>query len=88
MVMASAVEADGGHPGVAGSIPLVVPRPGSYSQPSRLFSGKNEALLSHDGVVGTSMLSLFEMIFDPAQKKLYERANSYVVKGGRAGNRD
>jgi predicted aspartyl protease len=88
MVMATAVEADGGHPKVEGTIPLVVPRPGSYSQPSRLFSGKNEAELSHDGVVGTSMLSLFEMIFDPVQKKLYERANSYVVKGGRAGNKD
>jgi predicted aspartyl protease len=75
---ATAVEADGGHPKVEGKIPLVVPRSGSYSQPSRLFSGKNEALLAHDGVVGNSMLSLFDLIFDPARKKLYERAYSYV----------
>jgi hypothetical protein len=34
----------------------------------------------HDGVVGASMLSSFELIFDPVQKKLYERANSYVLK--------
>lgn len=77
---ATAVEADGGHPKVEGKIPLVVPRPGSYSQPSRLFGGKNEALLAHDGVVGNSMLSLFDLIFDPARKKLYERAYSYMPK--------
>jgi hypothetical protein len=78
---ATAIEADGGHPKVEGKIPLVVPRSGSYSQPNRLFSGKNEALLFRDGVVGNSMLSQFELIFDPVQKKLYERAYSYVPKG-------
>jgi hypothetical protein len=78
---AAAIEADGGHPKVEGKIPLIVPRSGSYSQPSRLFSGKNEALLFRDGVVGNSMLSLFELIFDPARKRLYERAYSYMPKG-------
>lgn len=77
---ATTVEADGGHPKVEGKIPLVVPRSGSYSQPNRLFSGKNEAQLFRDGVAGNSMLIQFELIFDPAQKKLYERAYSYVPK--------
>lgn len=77
---ATIVVADGGHPAIQGKIPLVVPRSG-YSHPMRLFSGKNEVLMFHDGVVGTSMLSNFELIFDPVQKKLYERANSYVLKG-------
>jgi hypothetical protein len=77
---AAEIEADGGHPEIKGKIPLVVPRSG-YSHPMRLFSGKNEALMFHDGVVGTSMLSRFDLIFDPVQKRLYERADSYVPKG-------
>jgi hypothetical protein len=77
---ATEIEADGGHPAIKGQIPLLLPRSG-YSHPMRLFSGKNEALMFHDGVVGNSMLSSFELIFDPVQKKLYERANSYVLKG-------
>lgn len=76
---AASIVADGGHPRVEGKIPMVVPRVGSYSQPSRLFSGKNEASLFRDGVVGNNLLSLYELIFDPAQKKLYERANSFVA---------
>jgi hypothetical protein len=80
-VIATSVEADGGHPRVDGKIPLVVPRPGYYSQPSRLFSGKNVALMYHDGKVGNSILSLYELIFDPARKKLYERSYRYVPKG-------
>lgn len=77
---AVSIVAEGGHPKVEGKIPMVVPRAGTYSQPSWLFSGKNEAALFRDGVVGTNLLSLYELIFDPAQKKLYERANSFVAK--------
>jgi hypothetical protein len=77
---AAEIEADGGHPAIKGQIPLLLPRSG-YSHPTRLFSGKDEALMFHDGVVGNSMLSGFELIFDPVQKRLYERANSYVLKG-------
>jgi hypothetical protein len=80
LAMASAIVADGGHPKVEGKIPMVVPRTGSYSQPRRLFSGKNEALLFRDGVVGNNLLNLYVLIFDPAQKKLYERANSFIAK--------
>jgi hypothetical protein len=80
LAMAVAIEADGGHPKAEGKIPIVVPRAGSYSQPSRLFSGKNEAMLFRDGVLGNNLLSLYVLIFDPGQKKLYERANSYAIK--------
>ena len=80
MVYASSVVADGGHPAMNGKIPIVVPRVGGYSQPNRFFSGKDEALMFHDGVVGTSMLSSFELVFDPVEKKMYERANNYLEK--------
>jgi predicted aspartyl protease len=79
-VCATVIEADGGHPGLEGKIPLVVPRSGAYSRPSRLFSGKDEALLFRDGVVGNSVLSQYELIFDPARKKLYTRAYGHVAK--------
>jgi predicted aspartyl protease len=82
LAMAVAIEADGGHPKVEGKIPMVVPRSGSYSQPNRFFSGKNEALLFHDGVIGNNLLSLYVLVLDAGHKKLYERANSYVAKPG------
>ncbi len=77
---ATSIEADGGHPRLEGKLPLVVPRSGAYSRPSRLFSGRDEALLFRDGVVGNNVLSQYELIFDPAQKKLYARAYSFVAK--------
>jgi predicted aspartyl protease len=77
-VIARSIAAEGGHPKVEGKIPIIVPRPGSYSQPSRLFSGKDEAMLAHDGVVGNSVLGLYVLVFDGQQKKLYERAYSFV----------
>jgi hypothetical protein len=77
---ASSIEADGGHLRLGGKLPLVVPRFGSYSRPSSLFSGRDEALLFRDGVVGNNVLSQYELIFDPAQKKLYARAYSFVAK--------
>lgn len=80
VAMATAIVADGGHPKVEGKIPMVVPRAGAYSQPNRWFSGKNEALLFRDGVVGNNLLSLYVLVFDGEQKRLYERADSFVAK--------
>ena len=74
VVNALAIQGDGGYPTLTGTIPLVVMRKGSYSQPHILFSGKSEAALFRDGVIGNSVLSFFELVFDPENKKLYERA--------------
>src|SRR5579859_2832659 len=80
MVYAVSLEADGGHPEISGKFPIMVPWPGGFSQPNWLFAGKNEALMSHDGVVGTSMLDRFALIFDPVEKKIYARADTYAGK--------
>lgn len=74
VVNALAIQGDGGQPTLTGTIPLVVMRKRSYSQPHLLFSGKSETALFRDGVLGNSVLSFYELVFDPVNKKLYERA--------------
>lgn len=79
-VLATKIEADGGHPHMEGTIPLTVMRKGSYSQPHWFTDGPILARLLRDGSLGNNMLGYFELIFDGGQKKLYERAYSLGEK--------
>jgi hypothetical protein len=67
------LEAEGGHPGLQGEIPMIVPR-GGYSQPSWLLAGRDEARLARCGSLGNSVLGSYILIFDGKEKKLYEKA--------------
>lgn len=76
---AATLSAPGGHPKIEGRIPLLVPRKG-FSQPRWFTAGRHEAELFQYGVLGNSFLSNYLLIFDGRQKKLYERAYSYMPK--------
>jgi hypothetical protein len=78
LVTATVIEVDGGHPKLEGSIPLVAMREGSYARPHWLTSGPAQVKMFRDGVIGNSVLSFYELVFDPVGKKLYERAYSFV----------
>jgi hypothetical protein len=78
VVKVKRIEGAGVHPGIEGEIPVLLPRPGYYSEPSRYFGGREEVELFRDGTLGNSVLEYFEWIIDPADRRIYVRTYKTV----------